>query len=50
VGELDKERYRAESEECRRFAEQATSPLDKEAWLRLAAEWLKLAESVSSRH
>ncbi len=35
--------YRAKAEECRQIAEKAFSPLDKEAWLRLSADWLKMA-------
>ena len=30
------ERYRAKAEECRQMAEKVLSPLDKEAWLKLA--------------
>ena len=36
------EEYRAKAEECRQMAERALSPLDKEAWLKLAADWLGL--------
>jgi hypothetical protein len=32
------------TEECRREAEKAISPLDKEAWLKLAADWLRHAQ------
>jgi hypothetical protein len=39
--ENDTERFRQQAEECRREADKAISPLDKEAWLRLAADWLK---------
>ncbi len=35
--------YRAKAEECRQAADRAFSPLDKEAWLRLASDWLKMA-------
>jgi hypothetical protein len=35
--------YRAEAERCRQMAAEVISPLDKEAWLQLAAEWLSLA-------
>jgi hypothetical protein len=35
--------YRAKAEECRLAAERAFSPLDKEAWLQLAADWLAMA-------
>jgi len=33
----------------RRLAEQATSPIDKQAWLRLAEDWIKLAEETEKR-
>jgi len=36
-------RYRREAEECRQNAEKAMRPIDREAWLRLAADWAKLA-------
>lgn len=42
----DADRYRKEAAEARTRAEKAASPLDKEAWLRVAGEWLKLAEEV----
>ena len=32
------DRFRRQAEECRQQAERAKSPLDKEAWLRVAAE------------
>ena len=41
--------YRAEAERCRRMAAEVISPLDKEAWLQLAAEWLSLA-SIYERY
>ena len=42
------EHCRKEAEDCRREAERALSPLDKNAWLHLAAEWIKLAEKVGA--
>jgi hypothetical protein len=39
----DAARFRKQAEECREQAARALSPLDKEAWLRVAEEWLKLA-------
>jgi hypothetical protein len=39
-----------QAEECREEAAKAVNPLDKEAWLRLAEEWLKMASSVDARH
>ena len=47
--EDDIERFRQQAEECRREAEKAVSPLDKEAWLKLAADWLRLAQDVEER-
>lgn len=45
----DADRFKGRAEECRRLAEEAISEEDKEAWLRLAAEWDKLAESALHR-
>lgn len=42
-------RFRHEAEETRKLAEKAISPLDKEAWLRIAAEWNKLAHEAERR-
>jgi hypothetical protein len=42
----DADRYRKQAEECRQQARKAVSPLDKEAWLRVAEEWLNLAQST----
>jgi hypothetical protein len=36
--ETDAQRFRTDAQECREQAEKAISPLDKEAWLRLAAD------------
>jgi hypothetical protein len=41
AGRVDE--YRAQAERCRQKAAEVISPLDKEAWLQLAAEWLSLA-------
>jgi hypothetical protein len=45
----DSERFRQEAEECLKLAERSVSQLDKEAWLRLAGDWIKLAENVEQR-
>jgi hypothetical protein len=45
----DSERFRQEAEECLKLAERSVSQLDKEAWLRLAGDWIKLAEKVEQR-
>jgi hypothetical protein len=42
----DADRFRKEAEEARQQAEKSVNPLGKEAWLRLATEWLKLAQSI----
>ena len=47
--ENDVQRFRSEAKECRRLAEQATSRIDKQAWLRLAEDWIKLAEETEKR-
>jgi hypothetical protein len=41
----DEERYRKQAEDRRQMAAKAISPLDKEAWLKLAGDWLRLAET-----
>jgi hypothetical protein len=46
----DAARFRKQAEEARQYAEKAISPLDKEAWLRVAGEWIKLAESAERGH
>jgi hypothetical protein len=45
----DADKFRKQADECRQQAEKAISPLDKEAWLRVAGEWIKLAMSVEER-
>jgi hypothetical protein len=45
----DAARFRQQAEDCRQQAAKVVSPLDKEAWLRVAEEWLKLAMSVEKR-
>jgi hypothetical protein len=45
----DAVRFRKQAEECREQAAKAVSPLDKEAWLRLAADWIKLAQNAEER-
>jgi hypothetical protein len=44
----DANRFREQAEECRQQAEKATSPLGKEAWLRVADEWIKLGQAAAS--
>ena len=45
----DAARFRKQAEECQEQAAKAVSLLDKEAWLRVAEEWLTLASSVEGR-
>jgi hypothetical protein len=45
----DAERFRKQAEEAREHVARALSPLDKEAWLRVAEEWLKLAVNAEQR-
>jgi hypothetical protein len=42
-------RFRRQAQECVEQAERSISPIDKETWLRVAAEWLKLAQSAEDR-
>jgi hypothetical protein len=44
----DADRYRKQADECREQAAKAVSPLNKEAWLRVAEEWLKLVLSAEA--
>jgi hypothetical protein len=41
--------YRAHAAHCREMAERAISPLDKEMWLRVAADWSQMA-SIRERY
>jgi uncharacterized alpha-E superfamily protein len=41
--DIEPDKFRHKAQECRRNAEQARSPIDREAWLRLAEDWVKLA-------
>ena len=41
------EEYRRQAAECRRMAENARNPLDKDAWLRLADSWLQMLPKQS---
>jgi len=44
--ETDADRFRKQAEECRQLAAKAINEVDKQAWLRLAADWIKLAQEV----
>jgi hypothetical protein len=42
----DADRFLALAEECIVEADRAVSPVDKEAWLKLAEEWIRLARAA----
>jgi hypothetical protein len=42
-------KFRKQAEEAKEYAAKAISPLDKEAWLKVAQEWLRLAVSADGR-
>jgi hypothetical protein len=41
--------YRKNADDCREQAAKALRPLDKERWLKLAEDWLKLAKIEESK-
>jgi hypothetical protein len=45
----EEKRFKDRAEECRRAAARAEAEGDKNAWLRLAAEWDKLAEHAANK-
>jgi hypothetical protein len=45
----DARRFRKQAEECRQQAAKAISPLDEETLLRVAEEWIRLAQSSEER-
>jgi len=47
--DIKTDKFRREAAECRRNADQATNPNDGEAWLRLADDWMKLAQGEDLR-
>jgi hypothetical protein len=42
----DADEFRKQAEECRQLAATAIKPKDKAFWLRLAEDWLKLAQEA----
>jgi hypothetical protein len=42
----DATEYRERAEEALQLAEKFINPLDREVWLRVAGEWLKLAQNA----
>jgi hypothetical protein len=49
MGKLDVEECRKAAEECRREAERALCPVDRERWLKMAAEWSQLARQAEEK-
>jgi hypothetical protein len=49
MSDEDAARYRKQAEDARQQAEKAISPLDQEAWFKVAGEWIKLAQSIDDR-
>jgi hypothetical protein len=49
MSETDITRFRTQAKECLQLAERAINPLDKEAWLRLAGEWIRMAQEAEQR-
>jgi len=43
VGKLDADQCRRAADDCRKEAERAVSGIDRDRWLKLAAEWRELA-------
>ena len=46
----DADRFRKQADEYREQAERSISPLDKERWLRLAGDWIRMAQEAEARH
>jgi hypothetical protein len=42
-------RFRKQADECRQQAEHCINPLDRDAWLRLAGEWVTLAQDIERK-
>lgn len=40
------DQYREREQKCRRIADAALSPRDQEGWLRLADQWLSMAQET----
>ena len=47
--ETDADNFRRQADICQEQAAKAVTQPDKDAWLRLAADWLKLAENAERR-
>jgi hypothetical protein len=49
MSQTDAARYRAQAADCRTQAELSLNLIDKDAWLVLASDWTRLAESTEWR-
>jgi hypothetical protein len=49
MSDQDIARFRAHAEECRIQADRSIEVANKDAWLRMAAEWNRLAEDAEKR-
>ena len=47
--ETDADNFRRQADMCQEQAAKAVSQPDKDAWLRLAADWVTLAEDADKR-
>jgi hypothetical protein len=43
---IDPAKFRKQADECHEQANEAGNPIDQEAWLRLAEDFIKLAEEL----
>ena len=46
---LDPDQCRLAAEKCRREAARALSPIERERWLKMAAEWSDLARQAEQK-
>ena len=49
MGKLDRDQCRKAAEDCRIEAARAISPIDRERWLTLAAQWMELARQAGEK-
>ena len=49
TSQVDADRFKSNADECRQMAQDADNEDAREGWLRLAAEWEKLAEHARHR-
>jgi len=45
----ERDQYRAKAKYCREMADKAISPLDKDAWLLLASDWLTASDRLDAQ-